>query len=262
MKKLLFVGTIVASSWICPVHAQVATFDAANAVANAKSFLQDLKGYAQQLQSYEQDLRAYVQYVQTAQQALTIAQGIVHDPTNFGAYLSLGNLAGVNLQSSMPIDPYSLMALTSGYSGAGINGFMGKLNNLTNLVHTNAGVNAVNTCTANTFACQMQTQRQYAAAGQQAAAQQAVQDMNNHLTALTALKARCLSSPDAKDSSDCGNQIQVETAAIQADTAQLQAVQSMAAAQQTVFDNRASEWMKNGNAASHAAFAAAQGGGG
>ena len=233
-----------------------------NAVANAKSFLQDLKGYAQQLQSYEQDLRAYVQYVQTAQQALVIAQGIVHDPTNFGAYLALGNMAGVNLQSSMPIDPYSLMALTSGYSGAGINGFMGKLNNLTNLVHSNAGVNAVNTCTANTFACQMQTQRQYAAAGQQAAAQQVVQDMDNHLTALTALKARCLSSPDAKDSSDCGNQIQVETAAIQADTAQLQAVQSMAAAQQTVFDNRASEWMKNGNAASHAAFAAAQGGGG
>jgi len=243
MKRLLFTTVLTAALWL-PAHAQVATFDAANAVSNAKSFLQDLKGYAQQLQSYEQDLRAYVQYVQTAQQALVIANGLVHNPTNFGAYLTLGSLAGVNLQSSLPLNPYSLMALTSGYSGAGINGFMGKLNNMTNLVNTNAGGNAINTCSNNTYACQLQTSRQYAAAGQQAAAQQVAQDMQNHLTALTALKARCLTSPDAKDSADCGNQIQIETAAIQTDTAQLQAVQAMSAAQRDVFDNRTNEWMR------------------
>ncbi len=255
MRKLLLAGC--ACLPLCG-HAwgQVATFDAANAAGQVKSWLQDLKGYAQQLREYEQSLRAYVEYVQTAQQALVIAQGIVHAPTNFGAYMALGNMAGVNLQSSLPIDPYSLMALTSGYGGAGIGGMMGKLNGLTNLVHGDVSINAINTCTTGTYACQLQTQRQYAAAGQQAAAQQVAGDMQNHLTALTALRARCLASPDAKDSSDCGNLISVETAAIQADTAQLQAVQAMASAQQSVFTNRTNEWIKDGNNVAHGGFAA------
>lgn len=236
MRKVLLVGCV----WLAlgeAARAQVATFDAANALSNVKAELQSLKAYAQQLQDY-------IQYVRTAESALQIANGIVHNPENFSAYLALGNMAGVNLQSSLPIDPYSAMALVSGYGGRGVGGMLGKLNTLGNLVNTNADVNAVNVCTAQTFACQLQSQRRYAAAGQQAAAQQVLQDMNNHLTALAALKARCLASPDAKDSADCGNQIAVETAAIQADTAQLQAVQAMASAQQNVFDNRASEWMK------------------
>lgn len=236
MKRLLLVGC----AWLAlggAAQAQVATFDAANAVGQAKSFLQELKSYAQQLQDY-------VQYLRTAESAFQIANGIVHNPENFGQYMALGNLAGVNLQSSLPIDPYSAMALVSGYGGHSIGGMLGKLNNLSNLVTTNADVNAVHVCTAQTFACQLQGQRRYAAAGQQAAAQQVLQDMNNHLTALTALKARCLTSPDTKDSADCGNQIAVETAAIQADTAQLQAVQAMAGAQQNVFENRVSEWMR------------------
>jgi hypothetical protein len=244
MKKLLLAVSLLA---LLPAHgrAQLATFDGANAVAEAKSFLQDLKGYAQQLQSYEQDLRAYVQYVQTAQQALVIAQGVVHDPTNFGQYLALGNLAGVNLQGSLPVNPYALMGLTSGYGNiTSLGGLMGKLSGVTSLVNTNMSVNAVNTCTAVTFACQQQTAQQQATAGQQAAAQTVMNDMANHQTALAALKVRSLASPDAKDAADISNQIQIEVAAIQADTAQLQATQAMAQAQQTIFANRSSEWMR------------------
>jgi hypothetical protein len=152
------------------------------------------------------------------------------------------------------------MALTSGYGGGGIGGLMGKFNNLTNLVNTNADINAIGTCQGGTFACQLLNQRRYAAAGQQAAAQQISQDMNNHLTALTALKARCLGSPDSKDAQDCGNQIAIETGAIQAATAQLQAAKAMADAQNSVFNNRASEWVRNDSQTAHAAVAAQLGG--
>lgn len=262
MRKLLLVAVSISTLLTGHASAQVAVFDGTQAVNAVKSYFQDLKAFAQQLKSYETQLQQYLQEFQTAQQALVIAQGIVHDPTNFGAYLSLGNLAGVNLQSMLPVNPYSLMALTSGYSGIGIGSMLGKLSNLTSLVNTNVGVNAINICSAHTFACQLQTQRQYAAAGQQAGAQQVMQDMNNHMIALTALKARCLTSPDTKDSTDCGNQIAIEQAAIATDTAQLQAINSMATAQQNVFDNRASEWIHGQGAVSQTQITALPGGGG
>ena len=246
MRKLLL-ATCVSVILSLPAHAQVATFDASNALGQAKSFLQDIKSYAQQLQSYTLQFQQYFQEAQTAEQALNIANGLIHNPTNLGGYMSLAGLAGVNLQSSLPVNPYALMGLTSGYAGIGLGGLMGKLSGVTSLVNGNMGVNNISTCTVASFACQLQTQRQQAAAGQEAAAQTIMADMDNHKTALTALKTRALASPDAKDAADLANQIQIESAAIQSDAAELQAAQSMANAQQTVFNNRSSEWMKSQN---------------
>jgi hypothetical protein len=218
-------------------QAQVVVDAPALNIAALKSYLQDLKSYAQELQDY-------VQYVKTAESALQIAQGIAHNPTNIGGYMALAGVAGFDLNSYLPVSPYTVMGLTSGYSGADINGKLGKLTGLTSLFNSNFDINKVHQCTAKTFACQLMTEKAYQAAGQTAIAQQAYQTMQSHMTNLQMLQAKLGTTKDVKETADISAAIQVEQTFIQNQTALINATTAMANAQNLANSNRVSEFMK------------------
>lgn len=233
MKKWLLAFMV----FTVPAQAQVVVDAPALNISSLRSFLQDLKSYSQQLSDY-------VQYVRTAESALQIANGIVHNPTNIGSYMALAGVAGFDINSYLPVSPYAVMGLTSGYSGASVSGMMGRLTGLTSLVNTNFDMNSVHRCTSQTFACKLMTEKAYQAAGQTAIAQQSYTNMQNHMTNLQMLQAKAGTTTDVKESADIANQIAAEQTFIQNQTAMLNATTAMSVAQRQANDNRAAEFMQ------------------
>jgi hypothetical protein len=160
-----------------PTQAQIAV-DSLTADFNA---VKDLAGQAKQYALSAQ------QYVTEAQQLLTLVQtfnAFVQNP-NLGAALGLMNATG--LGNDLPINPQSLMALTSGYSMSLAN-LGAKLSVLSSLSNAAYNQNHVYTCTDQSWACQQQQQRGYGIAGSAGIAQAAYQDLQNHLPVIQALR--------------------------------------------------------------------------
>lgn len=163
----------------CPAHAQIAVDSLVADMNAAKSLAQDLKSYALQANQFLTEAQQLSQMVQQY-------NAFVQNPS-LGAAMGLMGQAG--LGNDLPINPASLMALTSGYSMS-LSNLAGKLNVLSSLAGTAYDQNHVYTCTDQSWSCQQQQRQAYAIAGRSGIAQSAYQDLRNHMPVVQALRDR------------------------------------------------------------------------
>ena len=130
MKKWL-VGVSVAACLAVAMPsdalAQLPVTDGGNLVAQAKNLLQELKSYATELEQLSQQVQQVTWLAQTA-------ASLIQNP-NLGAAMQLMNMVG--LENPLPVSPYAVQGLISGYGGMNsVGGIVGKLNSLGSLVTT------------------------------------------------------------------------------------------------------------------------------
>jgi len=148
VRKLL-IGTCVAAmiAYGSPAHSQLPVTDGGNLVAQAKSLLQELKSYATQLQQLQQEVQSVMWAAQTA-------QSFIQNP-NLGAAMALMNMVGI--ENPLPINPYAVQSLVSGYGGMNnLSGLTGKLNSLNGLVTDSYSADRVYACDDGSYACARQ----------------------------------------------------------------------------------------------------------
>ena len=210
--------------------AQIAVDSVAADINAVKSFAQDLKSFALQGQ----------QYVTEAQQLAQLVQqynAFVQNPS-LGAALGLMNTTG--LGNDLPINPSSLMGLTSGYSMS-LSNLAGKLAMLSSLSTTAYNQNHVYTCTDTTFACQQQQQRGYGLAGSSGIAQSAYQDLRNHMPIVQALRDQAATATTPAARENVALALQSETAWNNNLAAQITAAEMQAKSDEGSLTQKASE---------------------
>ena len=163
----------------------------------------------------------------------------MHNP-NLGSVMGLLNALG--LQNDLPLNPFAVQSLLSGYGGmGGLNGVLGQLSSLGNLVNGSFNTDHLFDCTDNSFACQQAKARAAANAGYKGIASQLYTDLANHMTSLTGLRTTLLGASDPKTVADATAQIALEHTWVSNTAAQLQAVTAIAQAQQRVNEQQADE---------------------
>jgi conjugal transfer/entry exclusion protein len=230
MRRLLL-ASVIAMTTTTTAHAQLAVFDNMAWVQEVKSYLQDLEGYAVQLRQLQQQ-------VQTVQWVATTAAGLIHNPS-LGGVMTLLNMTG--LSNDLPLNPYALHNLATGYGGIG--SISSKLGSLGNLVNDSFGADTIYTCQDETHACQSRREAAASHAGLKGVAMSLYRDLKNHTEALVALRARAAEATDTKDALDVQNQIATEQVYTQNTMAQLQAVQLLGQTQDRVRALRDAEKM-------------------
>lgn len=229
-------------------QAQIPVTDLGSLVAQARSLAQDIKGYLLQAQQYTTE----AQHLYTTEQML---QGFVHDP-------SLGRAAGLmqmtGLNSSLPVSPYAIMSLTSGYNSmTSLGGVLGKLSQLNGLVGGSYNTNHVYSPTDGTWASQQLIANGNATAFHQGAALSVYQDLQSHIPVLAALRDRLNSATTPKDVADANAAIAAEASWTNNMQAQLAALQVNASAQSDIriqrdneaLDKSFDDWLTKANAA-------------
>jgi hypothetical protein len=211
-------------------HAQIAVDSVAADLNAVRAFAQSLKDYALQAQ----------QYVTEAQQLAQLVQqydAFVQNPS-LGAALGLMGTTG--LGNDLPINPASLMGLTSGYSMS-LNNLAGKLAMLSSLSTATYNQNHVYTCTDTTFACQQQQQRGYGLAGSAGIAQSAYQDLRNHMPIVQALRDQAATATTPAQRENIALALQSETAWNNNLAAQISAAEMQAKSDEGSLTQKASE---------------------
>ncbi len=231
MKRLMtaLLATTILST---QARGQLATFDAANAVGQARSLLQELKGYALQGQ----------QYITEGQQLIQVTNmltAIAHNP-NIGNIMALAQQTG--LTADLPLDPYATMALISGVGGINsVNDIVGRLSLLGSVVHGSYDRDMLYSCQTDNYSCLTAQQRAASNAGYKGAVGTLFQDVSSHLNVLTAIREKLALSPNEKDTADLHAQVAVEQAWIANQQTQLTAVVALADAQQRVSAEQADQ---------------------
>jgi hypothetical protein len=239
--KTFYGGLIGAVLIPLTAHAQIAVTDPGNLVAQAKNLLQELKSYGTQLQQYETE-------VQQAATLVNTANSLIQHPS-LGGVESLMGQAGFNVTGTLPINPYAVMSLTSGFSGTGLNGIMSKVSGLGSLVNAAGSINHVYTCTGATFACQQQQQQAAANAGLQGIVGKIYGDFTNHLAITQGLRANLATSTDPAQRENVIAQLGAEQVWAQSASAQMQAATTLYEAQRQANIDRENEHMtQNGDA--------------
>jgi hypothetical protein len=209
MKRALIAGLCLAA--LCgPARAQIPVTDVASITQLVKQYAVQAKQLATQAQQYTaqaQQLYAQVQQL----------EAFVHDPS-LGAAMGLLNQAG--LGNDLPINPYALQSLTSGYGG-----IMGKIGVLGSLVNTSYGQNHVYSPTDGSWNSQQLIANGNAIAGTQGAAEATYQDLRNHMAVIQALRERLLTATTPKDVADAQAQLETEILWTQSLNSQLAAIQ-------------------------------------
>lgn len=179
-----------------PANAVIVVEDPAAILQQVKGYLQDIKSYALQAQQY---ITQAQQYYTEVQQLLAF----VHDPS-LGAAMGLMNQAG--LGNNLPVNPYALQQLTSGYGG-----LMGKLGALGSLTNGNYDQNHVYSPTDGSWNSQQLIANGNGIAGVQGAAQSAYQKLRDHLPVIQGVRDRLATATTPKDVMDAQAQLEVET---------------------------------------------------
>lgn len=199
MKRILLAAVCLAVL-TGPANAVIVVEDPASIVQQVKGYLQDIKGYALQAQQYQVEAQQYFTELQQL-------NALVHDP-------SLGNAMAIlqteGLTNDLPINPYALQQLTSGYGG-GIQALVGKLSALGSLANGSYAANHVYSPTDGSWNSQQLIANGNSIAGTQGAAQAAYQNLRNHMPIIQALRDRLLTATTPKDVMDAQAQLQVET---------------------------------------------------
>jgi hypothetical protein len=238
MKRLLLAAVLAAYGH--SASAQIPVTDGGNLLAQAKSLLQDLKSYGTQLQQLSQE-------VQQVTWLATTAGSMIQHP-NLGAAMQLMNMAGI--ENPLPINPYSVMSLTSGYGGMNsVSGLVGKLNGLGSLVSTSYNNDHVYSCNVNSYACQQQQQMAASNAGLKGMTSKIYTDLTTHMPVLQGLRTQLAASTDPAQRENIIAQLNAENAWTQNAQGQLQTVLALNEAQQQTTLNRENEHLSQSVAA-------------
>jgi hypothetical protein len=221
MRNRLIAVACIVVSFGGPAQAQIAV-DSLTADFNAvKDLAGQAKAFALQAQQYVTEAQQLAQLVNTF-------NAFVQNP-NLGAALGLMNATG--LGNDLPINPASLMSLTSGYSMSLAN-LGAKLSVLSSLSNASYNQNHVYTCTDQSWACQQQQQRGYGLAGSAGIAQAAYQDLQNHIPVIQALREQAATAQTPAQRENVALALQSETAWNNNLAAQIQAAQMQAQSDQ------------------------------
>ncbi len=149
MRKLLMASAVCVLLTVAPTRAQIAVTDGAVLIQSVKSAFQDLKAYATQLQQLQQQ-------IQSVMWAANTFEAFVQNP-NIGAAMSLMQMAGI--ENPLPVNPYAVLALSSGYGAGGLGSITSRLGSLNGLFTGAYERDRIYNCTDDSFACRSQTQR-------------------------------------------------------------------------------------------------------
>lgn len=199
MKRTLL-ASICLAALAGSANAVIVVEDPASITQQIKSYLQDIKQYSLQVQQYQVEAQ---QYYTEVQQLLAF----VHDPS-LGTAMAILQTEG--LTNDLPINPYALQQLTSGYGG-GIQALVGKLSALGSLANGSYAANHVYSPTDGSWNSQQLIANGTGIAGTQGAAQAAYQNLRGHMPIIQALRDRLLAATTPKDVMDAQAQLQVET---------------------------------------------------
>lgn len=228
MKRLLAVMMLIA----LPARADLPVVDFGALVGQAKSLLQ-------QAQSYSAQLRQLTQEIQTVTNTAQTVASLAHDPS-LGAVMGLAGQLG--LSSSMPINPWAVQSLMSGYGGMNtVSGLTGKLSGLGNMINGSYSNDRIYTCTDNSFSCVTQQQSAASYAAYKGSLGQIFQDMASHQPVLQGLRDRLATATTMKDVADAQAQISVENAWVSNQQGQLQTIISLAEAQRHIREQQQDE---------------------
>ena len=235
MKKWL-VGVSVAACLAVAMPsdalAQLPVTDGGNLVAQAKNLLQELKSYATELEQLSQQVQQVTWLAQTA-------ASLIQNP-NLGAAMQLMNMVG--LENPLPVSPYAVQGLISGYGGMNsIGGIVGKLNSLGSLVTTSYQTDRVYTCNDNSFACQQQRRLAYSDAGLKGITGDVYSQLAQRIPILQGLREQLSLATTPAQRENVMAQVAIENAWAQNAQGQLQTVTALAGAQQRVDANRENE---------------------
>jgi hypothetical protein len=242
MRKLLLTTAIVSALVAVPMVPARADFP----VIDFTSIFQELQSYWQELQSYVTQLQQLAQELQTATQMVTMVTNFVANPS-YAAAMGLMGMVGLNLD--LPINPYVVQSLLSGWGGAtSIGGLSGKLSGLGGLVNTSYGNNHIYTCSDNSFACAQSQQNGWSAAGHLGVLSQLYQSITDHNAVLNGLRTDMNTASPANREGVIG-QAAIENAWHTGVAAQIDAVNGMAQAQQRINAQQADEkWRQDSEA--------------
>lgn len=229
MKNNLIV-TLCIFGLVGPAYGQISV-DSLTADFNA---VKDLAG---QVKSYALQANQYLTEAQTLAQEVQQYAAFVQNPS-LGAAAGILNTTG--LGNDLPINPTSLMSLTSGYSMSLAN-LGAKLAVLTSLSNASYNQNHVYTCTDPSWACQQQQQRAYAIAGTSGIAQSAYQDLRNHMPVVQALRDQAATATTPAQRENIALALQSETTWNNNLSAQIQAAEMQAKSDQESLAQQDSE---------------------
>lgn len=201
MRRELFAACIAVSFGGVSAQAQIPVTDIGLITQQVKEYVQDAKAYALQAQQYVTQGQQLLQLVQTF-------NAFVQNP-NLGA--AVGLMGQTGLGNDLPINPVSLMSLTSGYDMS-LTNLAGKLAMLSSLSGAAYNQNHVYTCTDQSWACQQQQQRAYGLAGTSGIAQSAYQDLRNHMPVIQALRDQAAAATTPAQRENVTLALQSETA--------------------------------------------------
>ena len=203
MRKLLIAGVaLVALSGTA--HAQLAVADIAAEIGISKDTIETIKNGLTELQQLQTEAQQLQQYI-------WMGENIIHNPV--AGTLQVANMVG--LSSALPVNPYAVMSLTSGYGGMNsLTGMLGKASQLGGLVNASFANDSLYHCTTDSFECRQANITASANAGTKGIGAQLIADLQSHVPVLQGLQARLATASSPKDVSDIQAQIQVQHAAI------------------------------------------------
>lgn len=208
-----------------PARADLPVIDISSVTEEIASFVQQLKGYVVDVNNWLADLNSY--FTEEEQLATQIKQlttmldqyteivfmavNFIHNPS-LGAAFGILEMAGLRLDS-LPLNVYALSGLMSGYkSGAFLSNWQGIPGQLSSLFNTSSSNDQVYRCSDASFKCKQQQEKADAASGYKSVAGQVYTDIQNHNTALNALRDTANSASDPKTVQDVTAQAAIENA--------------------------------------------------
>ena len=241
MRRLLLCG--VSAGMLLAGYRQACAFDVVEDIAAevgiSKQVVEEIKNGLTQLKQLQTELLSLQADLQLVEQFTFLTENFVHDPS-LGTVMGLLNALG--LQNDLPLNPYAVQALLSGYGGmGGLSGIVGQLSNLGNLVNGSFNADHLYDCSDNSFACQQAKTAAAANAGYKGIVSQLYTDLTSHMTSLEGLRTTLLGASDPKTVADATAQIALEHTWVSNPAAQLQAVTAMAQAQQRVNEQLSDE---------------------
>ncbi len=182
--RRLIAAVLASTMLVAPASGQLATISPSELIQLGKAEIQSLKAYALQAN----------QYISEAQSAASLATQVASTV----AHPNLGSVAGlmsqVGIENPTGVDPYMMQSLLSGYSGAGIQGLLGKASLLGAMVNTSHENDAVYNCADRSFACVQSQQQGWGNAGLKGVSGRIYQELAAHIPILQGLRARALAS--------------------------------------------------------------------
>jgi hypothetical protein len=223
-----------------PVIDVTAIADAVKAYAlQIQQLATEIKTWVTENLSWLTELKELEEDIQMVANLVTMVNNFIHFPS-LGTAMGLMNMAGLNLD--LPVDPYTVQNLLTGYTGINnLNSMIGKLSSLGSLINTSYSNDHLYSCDDDSFACLQSQQRANAYSGYKGALGKLYQSLTDHNSVLNGLRTDLNGASDPKTVMDATGQAVLENAWHTSQAAQIEAVNGMAQAQHWIDEQQADE---------------------